>query len=123
MGVLRNASVRNSIAKDSEQSPCAQATSDYPCWDMARNQLYPKRKENIIMTPMNDGTGPFGQGPIGKGMVPCGGGQGRGQGKGQCRRNGRGQGQGMRGQGRGFGNANFQQKEQPTVADANQPVQ
>ena len=82
-----------------------------------------KTKENKIMTPMNDGTGPFGQGPIGKGMEPCGGGQGRGQGRGQCRRNGQGQGQGMKGQGRGFGNANRQQREQPTVADANQPVQ
>ncbi|HCL92605.1 MAG: DUF5320 family protein [Verrucomicrobia bacterium] len=47
------------------------------------------------MTPMGDGTGPFGQGPVGKRMGPCGGGRrcGRGQGS---------QGRG-RGGGRGFG--------------------
>lgn len=34
-----------------------------------------------------DGTGPFGTGPIGRGMGPCGGGQMRGRGRGFFRGN------------------------------------
>ena len=43
------------------------------------------------MTPFGDGTGPLGQGPVGKGLGPCGGGQRRGRGRGD------------RGYGKGFG--------------------
>lgn len=53
-----------------------------------------KRKDKSIAS-MSDGTGPLGQGPVGKGLGPCGGGQRRGWGGGL--------GQGGQGRGRGFG--------------------
>lgn len=59
-----------------------------------RKQKASKTK-GIIMTPIGDGTGPFGQG-AGTGRRPCGGGRRRGW------RGGRGQG-GSRGRGRGLG--------------------
>jgi hypothetical protein len=47
------------------------------------------------MSPMKDGTGPLGQGPMGRGRGPCGGGQRRGWSSGR--------GQGGQGRGQGFG--------------------
>ena len=66
------------------------------------------------MTPMGDGTGPFGQGPQGgKGLGPCGGGQRRGWGGG--RGQGGHQGGAGRGQGRGQG-ADVSQEAGPAKA-------
>jgi len=79
-------------------------------------------RKDEIMTPMGDGTGPLSQGPLGKGMGPCGGGQRRGRGGGRGQ-GGHGRGQGLgrgRGFGRGRGQGGFAQSNLPAPNDQNE---
>ncbi len=72
-----------------------------------------RQRKDKIMIPMSDGTGPLGQGPAGKGLGLCGGGQRRSGGGGRDR-GGQGQGQGRgRGSGRGRGQGGTMPQPQP----------